>query len=94
MVESQAFTLGAETRSDIGQNANIRFHYHLDLTTYVCRLDVIDQQCRLSMDSETAKDEERRGRPVAPRPDPAQIEATFSHDGQGPDGESTRTRNR
>lgn len=27
------------------------------------------------MDSQTAKDEERRGRPVAPRPDPARIEA-------------------
>jgi gp16 family phage-associated protein len=27
------------------------------------------------MDSQTAKDEERRGRPVSPRPDPARIEA-------------------
>lgn len=27
------------------------------------------------MNSKTAKDEERRGRPVAPRPDPARIEA-------------------
>jgi gp16 family phage-associated protein len=27
------------------------------------------------MNSQTAKDEERRGRPVAPRPDPVRIEA-------------------
>lgn len=27
------------------------------------------------MDSQTAKDQERRGRPVAPRPDPARIDA-------------------
>jgi gp16 family phage-associated protein len=30
------------------------------------------------MDSETAKDEERRGRPVAPRPDPVRIDALRS----------------